>query len=98
MKNKPLMVVFIIIILSGFTFWLMYGDRTTVKATIGGEVCAVKAVGDSVREGDPLVRVKTATGNAVTARALVNGKIHEVKIRIGEYIVPKTPVIVIKEQ
>lgn len=96
MKNKPLLVLAGIFMVAGLGWYFLYGKQVTIKTTLGGEICAVKAVGAEVEEGDPLLRVKAATGNAVAARSSVNGTICEVKVKIGEVIAPKTEVVVIK--
>ena len=77
-------------------WYLLYGNQVTVKTTLGGEVCGVKEAGTKVEEGDPVVRVKAATGNAVAARANTAGIVCEVKVKVGEVIAPKTEVVVIK--
>lgn len=98
MKNKPLLSAIVALIICIAVYWLFWGDRTAIVTTLGGEVCAVKSVGDTVKEGDALLRVKTSLGNAVAARATVNGEIIEVLIKIGDDVKPKTKVIVIKEK
>jgi biotin carboxyl carrier protein len=59
-----------------------------VKATLRGEVLAdgLAAVGDDVREGDPVVFVRTQTGRGVAARAPVDGRVVEVLVRPGTVI------------
>lgn len=59
-----------------------------VKATLRGEVLAddLAKPGDDVREGTPLVYVKTQTGRGVAARAPDDGKVVEVLVRPGTVI------------
>lgn len=76
----------------------MFGNRVTIKATLGGEVCGVKEQGAVVKEGDPLLRVKGLTGNAVAARATASGKVIEVKVRLGEKIAPRAEVMIIDKE
>lgn len=66
-----------------------------VKATLTGEVLEeglVKA-GDRVRDGDPLVYVRTVAGRAVAARAPADGVIVEVLVRPGQVIREKGQVV-----
>ena len=77
MKNKPLLSAIVALIICTAVYWLFWGDRTAIVTTLGGEVCAVKSVGDTVKEGDALLRVKTSLGNAVAARATVNGEMED---------------------
>lgn len=59
-----------------------------VRATLRGEVLpdGLAAPGDDVREGDPLVYVRTQTGRGVAARAPVDGRVVEVLVRPGTVI------------
>jgi biotin carboxyl carrier protein len=59
-----------------------------VRATLRGEVLpdGLAAPGDDVREGDPLVYVRTQTGRGVAARAPVDGRVVEVLVRPGAVI------------
>jgi biotin carboxyl carrier protein len=56
-----------------------------VKATLRGEVLGddLANPGDEVREGAPLVYVKTQTGRGVAARAPADGRVVEVLVRPG---------------
>ena len=53
-----------------------------VKATLRGEVLAddLAKPGDEVREGAPLIYVKTQTGRGVAARAPTDGHVIEVLV------------------
>ena len=98
MKNKALlMAITAIIIIGAVSFWI-FGKRVTEKATLGGTVTFVKEVGAEVKEGDPLLRVKGLTGNAVAARATIDGTVIKVMVKSGDEITPKTEVLVIKEK
>ncbi|MDR7418815.1 MAG: hypothetical protein QN178_07875 [Armatimonadota bacterium] len=59
-----------------------------VKATLRGEVLPddLAKPGDDVREGAPMVYVKTQTGRGVAARAPVDGRVVEVLVRPGMMI------------
>ncbi|MDR7485873.1 MAG: biotin attachment protein [Armatimonadota bacterium] len=59
-----------------------------VKATLRGEVLpeGLAKPGDEVKEGDPLVYVRTQTGRGVAARAPVDGRVVEVLVRPGTVI------------
>ena len=59
-----------------------------VKATLRGEVLPddLAKPGDEVREGAPLVYVKTQTGRGVAARAPTDGRVLEVLVRPGALI------------
>lgn len=59
-----------------------------VKATLRGEVLAedLARPGDDVREGAPLVYVKTQTGRGVAGRAPADGRVVEVLVRPGTVI------------
>ncbi len=59
-----------------------------VKATLRGEVLPddLAKPGDEVREGAPLVYVKTQTGRGVAARAPTDGRVLEVLVRPGTLI------------
>jgi biotin carboxyl carrier protein len=59
-----------------------------VKATLRGEVLPddLAKPGDEVREGAPLVYVKTQTGRGVGARAPIDGRVTEVLVRPGMVI------------
>jgi biotin carboxyl carrier protein len=59
-----------------------------VKATLRGEVLAdgLANPGDEVREGAPLVYVKTQTGRGVAARAPADGRVIEVLVKPGVVI------------
>lgn len=87
-----------LLIIIGMGYFLVFGNQVTIKATLGGEVCGVKEQGAEVKEGDPLVRVKSLTGNAVAARATANGKVIEVKVRQGDWIAPRTEVMIIDKR
>lgn len=69
---------------------------TEVKATLTGEVMeqGLVRVGESVRDGDPLVYVRTLVGRGVAARAPHDGVIAEVLVRPGEMITKKGSVVV----
>ncbi|HEV8339095.1 MAG TPA: biotin/lipoyl-containing protein [bacterium] len=69
---------------------------TEVKATLTGEVMeqGLVRVGDSVRDGDPLVYVRTLVGRGVAARAPHDGIIAEVLVRAGDVIAKKGSVVV----
>jgi biotin carboxyl carrier protein len=59
-----------------------------VRATLRGEVLGddLASPGDEVREGAPLVYVKTQTGRGVAARAPADGRVAEVLVRPGTVI------------
>lgn len=59
-----------------------------VKATLLGEVLAdgLAKPDDDVREGDPLVYVRTRTGRGVAARAPADGRVLEVLVQPGSLI------------
>ena len=59
-----------------------------VKATLRGEVLpeGLAKVGDEVKEGDPLVYVKTRTGRGAAARATVDGRVVEILVQPGTLI------------
>jgi len=69
---------------------------TEVKATLTGEVMeqGLVRVGDTVRDGDPLVYVRTLVGRGVAARAPHEGVIAEVLVRPGDVIVRKGSIVV----
>jgi biotin carboxyl carrier protein len=69
---------------------------TEVKATLTGEVMeqGLVRVGESVRDGDALVYVRTLVGRGVAARAPHDGVIAEVLVRPGEMITKKGSVVV----
>lgn len=67
-----------------------------VRATLTGEVMEEGLVrpGQAVRDGDPLVYVRTLVGRAVAARAPADGSIVEVLVRPGQLIQEKGAVVV----
>ena len=69
---------------------------TDVKATLTGEVLefGLARPGESVRDGDPLVYVRTLIGRGVAARAPHDGVIAEVLVRPGQMIAAKGAVVV----
>lgn len=69
---------------------------TEVKATLTGEVLefGLVRVGDAVRDGDPLVYVRTLVGRGVAARAPHDGVVQEVLVRPGQMIAEKGTVVV----
>src|SRR5687767_4218065 len=66
-----------------------------VKATLTGEVLGDGLVrpGDVVRDGDPLLYVRTIAGRGVAARAPADGTVTEVFVRPGQVIREKGTVI-----
>lgn len=56
------------------------------RGALSGEVISLVAVGAAVREGDPLVQVKTLTGPVTAARATTDGVVAEVIVKIGDCI------------
>ncbi|MDR5709977.1 MAG: biotin/lipoyl-containing protein [Armatimonadota bacterium] len=69
-------------------------DPDLVRATIGGLVVEAVSVGDRVREGDPLVYVRTSTKpREVAARAPRSGVVAEVLVRPGQRIQIGDPVV-----
>ncbi len=70
---------------------------TEVKATLTGEVIeqGLVRVGDVVRDGDPLVYVRTLVGRGVAARAPHDGVIAEVLVQPGD-VIPKKGAVVIR--
>lgn len=58
-----------------------------------GKVVSVVTVGQTVTEGDELVRVKTLSGSITAARATVNGTISEVYVEVGDTIGANTVVV-----
>jgi biotin carboxyl carrier protein len=69
-------------------------DPDLVRATVGGVVVEVVSVGDRVREGDPLVYVRTTTkAREVAARAPRDGVVAEVLVRAGQRIRIGEPVV-----
>jgi biotin carboxyl carrier protein len=66
-----------------------------IKATLTGEVLEEGLVrpGDVVKDGDPIVWVRTITGRAVAARAPLDGTIVEVLVRSGQVIKEKGAVV-----
>lgn len=69
---------------------------TDVKATLTGEVLefGLARPGESVRDGDPLVYVRTLVGRGVAARAPRDGVVAEVLVRPGQRIAVKGAVVV----
>jgi len=69
---------------------------TDVKATLTGEVVEFGLVraGEAVRDGDPLVYVRTLLGRGVAARAPHEGVVVEVLVRPGQMISEKGLVVV----
>ncbi len=67
-----------------------------VRATLTGEVMEEGLVkpGQVVRDGDPLVYVRTLVGRAVAARAPADGSVAEVLVRPGQVIREKGAVVV----
>ncbi len=67
-----------------------------VKATLTGEVLEENLVrtGEVVRDGDPLVYVRTLVGRGVAARAPVDGTVVAVLVRPGEVIRERGVVVV----
>jgi biotin carboxyl carrier protein len=59
-----------------------------IRATIAGKVLEEGLVqaGDAVRDGDPVVWVRTAAGPAAAARASADGVVVEVLVRPGDVI------------
>ncbi|MDR7416724.1 MAG: biotin/lipoyl-containing protein [Armatimonadota bacterium] len=69
-------------------------DPDLVRATIGGVVVEVVSAGERVREGDPLVYVRTSTKpREVAARAPRDGVVAEVLVRAGQRIQIGDPVV-----
>lgn len=66
-----------------------------IKATLTGEVLEEGLVrpGDVVKDGDPIVWVRTVTGRAAAARAPLDGTIVEVLVRPGLVIKEKGAVV-----
>jgi len=67
-----------------------------VRATLTGEVIeqGLARPGQVVRDGDPLVYVRTLVGRAVAARAPSDGTVAEVLVRPGQVISEKGTVVV----
>ena len=57
-----------------------------------GTVVSVVTVGQSVTEGDELVRVKTLSGSIAAARAATSGTVTEVYVEVGDVIAVNTVV------
>ncbi len=57
-----------------------------------GTVVSVVTVGQSVTEGDELVRVKTLSGSIAAARAATSGTVAEVYVKVGDTIAVNTVV------
>lgn len=72
------------------------GRVTDVKATLTGEVleAGLVRVGETVRDGDALVYVRTLVGRGVAARAPHDGVVLEVLVRPGQRITEKGTVVV----
>ncbi len=72
------------------------GRVTDVKATLTGEVLEFGLVrpGESVRDGHPLVYVRTLVGRGVAARAPHDGVVVEVLVRPGQVIAERGAVVV----
>ena len=66
-----------------------------VRATLTGEVMEEGLIlpGQVVRDGDPLVYVRTLVGRAVAARAPTDGTVVEVLVRPGQVIREKGAVV-----
>lgn len=98
MRNRKLLWLLAgIVVLAGVHFWI-FGSRVTCRATLGGEVSSTVAAGTVVREGDVLLRVRSLTGEAVSARARVSGTVLEVKVKPGTAVAPGTEIAVIREK
>ena len=67
-----------------------------VKATLTGEVLEenLARTGEVVKDGDPLVYVRTLVGRGVAARATVDGTVVEVLVRPGQVIRERGAVVV----
>lgn len=66
-----------------------------VRATLTGEVLPEGLVrpGQAVRDGDPLLYVRTLVGRAVAARAPEDGTVLEVLVRPGQVLREKGMVV-----
>lgn len=74
-------------------------NTVVVYAALSGQVLPLQlaAVGQAVKQGDPLLFVRTSTGGAVTAaRAPVDGKVVQVLVNPGDHVNTGDPVAVIQ--
>jgi len=56
------------------------------RGVLAGKVVSVLTPGETVREGDILVKVETMTGAVPAARATANGVVAEVLVKPGDSI------------
>jgi biotin carboxyl carrier protein len=98
MKAETLMIrgTLALLVLAGLAAAAVAAPRLVeVRATLTGEVLeeGLARPGQSVRDGDPLVYVRTLVGRAVAARAPADGTVAEVLVRPGQVIREKGAVV-----
>lgn len=82
-KTGILLVIAAIVLNASLAFAAHLVDEASV---LRGKVVSVVAVGQTVAEGDELVRIETLTGSVAAARTTVNGTVAEVYVQVGETI------------
>ena len=87
--KSGLIVAVVFVLLSSVAFASHLIDEASI---LKGEVVSVVTVGQTVTEGDELVRVKTLSGSITAARATVNGTIANVYVEVGDQIGANTVV------
>lgn len=91
----PHRLLFTLLLLATATTALAAPRLVDVRATLTGEVQeeGLARPGQVVRDGDPLVYVRTLVGRAVAARAPADGTVVEVLVRPGQMIREKGEVV-----
>ncbi len=84
-----LVVLITMVMVSSAAFAAHLIDEASI---LRGEVVSVVTIGQTVTEGDELVRVKTLSGSITAARATVNGTVSEVYVKVGDVIGANTAV------
>jgi biotin carboxyl carrier protein len=94
MRSRWMLLALVLLALATAALAAPAPDPNLVRATIGGVVVEVVAVGDVVEEGSSLVFVRTATKpREVAARATRNAVVAEVLVRVDTRVRVGEPVI-----
>jgi biotin carboxyl carrier protein len=87
-RPRNIMIMAVVLTLAAMTWAAASGTLVDQKSTLSGRVLGqgLVSVGANVREGDSLVVVDAITGPATAARANVDGKVKEVRVKAGDNV------------
>lgn len=102
MKNYKLLIIVVtlMLIICGVSTAAIASELINHVAVLPGVVVADGLIkeGQQVKEGYPLVYIKTAIGNAVTSRATVDGNVYKVIVKPGQSVGPNEVVVIINRR